>query len=242
MIVGPDYVAAAVALLEEPSVGAATFLYHGIANRTVASRLAAVAINTQFLPQVVVALWFGVAQPCFGATIAIRSEVLRRIGGLRPFTDVLADDFAIGKAVREAGFDVAVSPASIGHACLEAGAIATLSRQLRVARTIRLIEPIGYIGTVATHPVALAMLAALLGASEAGHLIVCALACRFILCACVQHAFGLPRQPFWLIPLHDLVAFAIYLAAFAGTTVTWRGYRYRVAQDGTMVDDAAHSA
>jgi ceramide glucosyltransferase len=85
---------------------------------------------------------------------------------------------------------------------------------------------------------ALAMLAGLLGAGDPGHLIISAFICRFVLCACVAHAFRLPRQPFWLVPLHDLIAFAIYLASFAGSTVTWRGYRYRVAQDGTMVEDA----
>ena len=242
IVVGPSYVAQLVGLLDEPSVGAATCLYHGIPDRTGASRLAALAVNTHFLPQVVMALRFGLAQPCFGATITIRREVLRRIGGLRAFTDVLAEDFAIGKAVRAAGYSVSVSPVSIGHVCVDFGARATLSRQLRVARTIRLIEPVGYAGTVITHPFALATLAWLLGASGTGGLIICALACRIVLCACVQYAFRLPPAPLWLIPLHDLLAFAIYLASFAGNTVTWRGCRYRVAQDGTMVEDAARSA
>ncbi len=241
MIVDPGYVGRLVPLLAEPATGAVSCLYYGVGNGTLASKLAALAINTQFLPQVVTALRLNVAEPCFGATIAIRREVLHRIGGLRPFADVLADDFAIGKAVREAGFDVAVTPASIGHACLDAGAVATLSRQLRVARTIRLIEPAGYTGTIITHPFALALVAWLLGASGTGGLVVCALACRVVLCASVQLAFRLPPQPFWLIPPHDLIAFAIYLASFAGSTVTWRGYRYRVSEDGTMVEDAARS-
>lgn len=241
VIVESDYVAKIAALLDEPSVGAATCLYHGVSDGTVTSKLATLAINTQFLPQVVMAVRFGVAQPCFGSTIAIRREVLRQIGGLRPFADVLADDFAIGKAVRDAGFDVPVSPMSIGHACLDPGTAAMLSRQLRVARTIRVIEPIGYAGTVITHPFALAVLAGLLGASGTGSLLVCALVCRAVLCACVQYAFRLPPQPYWLIPLYDLIAFTIYVASFAGSTVTWRGYRYRVAHDGTMVEDATRS-
>jgi ceramide glucosyltransferase len=242
IIVGPTYVAQAVAPLDEPSVGAATCLYHGVAAGSLPSRLAALAINTHFLPQVVMALRFGLAQPCFGSTIAIRCEALRRIGGLRPFADVLAEDFAIGKAVRAAGFSVAVAPMSIGHVCCDLGARATLARQLRVARTIRLIEPVGYIGTVVTHPFALAAIAWLLGAGGAGGLIVGALACRIVLCACVQHAFRLPSQPFRLLPLHDLLAFAIYLASFAGNVVTWRGCRYRVEHDGTMAQDGARSA
>jgi ceramide glucosyltransferase len=67
------------------------------------------------------------------------------------------------------------------------------------------------------------------------------LTCRIILCAFVQRSFRLAPQPYWLIPLHDLVTFAIYVASLAGSSVTWRGYRYRVAQDGTMAEDTARS-
>jgi hypothetical protein len=41
--------------------------------------------------------------------------------------------------------------------------------------------------------------------------------------------------------VHDLAAFAIYLVSFAGSTVTWRGYKYRVANDGTMVEHATRT-
>ncbi len=239
--VGPGYLAETVATLEQPDVGAVTSLYHGLPTDTVPSRLAALAINSQFLPQVVAALRFRLAQPCFGATIAIRRQVLEEIGGLRAFADVLAEDFAIGKAVRSAGFDVALLPSTIGHGCFDDGMAALLSRQLRVARTIKVIDPMGYAGTAIAHPFALASLGALLGASGAGALMAGALACRIVLCLAVQRTFGLPPQPYWLIPLHDLAAFGVYVTSFAGSTVTWQGYKYRVANDGTMVQHAGRA-
>jgi ceramide glucosyltransferase len=111
-----------------------------------------------------------------------------------------------------------------------------LARELRVVRTIKIIDPLGYAGTVTLHPFALGLLAALLGASGAGAVMAGALASRMILCLAVQRAFRLPPQPYWLIPLYDLVAFAIYLVSFAGTRVTWRRYKYRVASDGTLLE------
>ena len=107
------------------------------------------------------------AEPCLGPTIAMRRSVLDEIGGLRAFADVLAEDHAIGKAVRQAGFEVAFAPGSIGHACFDSGSWPTLARQLRVARTIKFIDPIGYAGSVIVHPLALALLGMLLGASGA---------------------------------------------------------------------------
>jgi ceramide glucosyltransferase len=238
---GPGYLADAVATLEQPNVGAATFLYHGVGAQSVPSRLAALAINTQFLPQVVAALRFRLAQPCLGPTIAMRRRTLDEIGGLHAFADVLAEDHAIGKAVCDAGLEVAFAPGSIGHVCFDSGSWATLARQLRVARTIRCIDPTGYAGTAITHPFALAVVGALLGAGGAGAMMAGALACRLMLCLAVRRRFRLPPQSAWLIPLHDLAAFGVYLASFAGSRVTWRRYRYRVASDGTLVEQPSRA-
>jgi ceramide glucosyltransferase len=230
------YVADIVAALEQPNVGVATFLYHGIATGSVASRFAALATNAHFLPQVVASLRLRLAQPCLGPTIAIRRKTLDQIGGLHAFTDVLAEDHAIGKAVRDAGLKVAFAPGSIGHASFSNRIRPALARELRIARTIRVIDPTGYAGTAILHPFALALIGALLGASGAGTVIAGTLACRMILCLAVQHAFRLPPQPYWLIPLYDVAAFAIYLVCFATSRVTWRGYKYLVAGDGTLVE------
>src|SRR5262249_25070382 len=151
------------------------------------------AINTQFLPQVITALRLHLAQPCLGPTIAIRRRVLEEIGGLHAFTDVLAEDHAIGQAVRDAGYQVAFASGSIGHVCFDGETGAMLARQLRVARTIKVVDPVGYAGTALAHPCALALVAALLGASNGGLLMAFALACRMLLCLAVQRAFRLPR-------------------------------------------------
>jgi hypothetical protein len=61
-----------------------------------------------------------------------------------------------------------------------------------------------------------------------------ALASRFALGYCMQRRFGL-RTNYWLVPLHDLAAFAVYVSCFFGGTVMWRGNRYRVHSDGTLL-------
>ena len=106
------------------------------------------AINTQFLTSVIVALKLKLSRPCFGSTVAIRRDILNRIGGLAAFADCLADDYAIGEAVRAAGCEVEMPTFSVGHMFCERGVRDALAHGLRFARTIKSIDPVGYAGTV----------------------------------------------------------------------------------------------
>ncbi|MGH6672278.1 MAG: bacteriohopanetetrol glucosamine biosynthesis glycosyltransferase HpnI [Xanthobacteraceae bacterium] len=237
IMVHPGYMRSIVALLAGPRVGAVTCLYHGIGTSGVWSRVSALAINSHFLPQAITGLTLGVTKPCFGATIALRRSMLERVGGFGRFADELADDYAIGAAVRAAGYEVATAPFLVGHCCFENSLRQLMLHQIRIARTIKNIDPIGYAGTVITHPWPLALLGMLSGGTAAALVAVAALASRIALCRCVERRFGLPREKYWLIPLQDLIAFAVYVASFFGATVHWRGAEYRVAADGTLIEE-----
>jgi ceramide glucosyltransferase len=236
IVVPSGYLRAIAALLAQPRIGAATCLYYGIGDDGPWARLSALAINTHFLPQAITGLALKVTKPCFGATIAMRRSMLERIGGLAPFADELADDYAIGIAVRSTGYDVVTAPFLVGHRCFEGSLRQLMRHQIRVARTIKSIDPVGYAGTIITHPWPLALLGMLSGSTAATLLAVAALASRITLCRCVERRFGLPRENYWLIPLHDIIAFAVYVVSFFGATVHWRGADYRVAAGGTLIE------
>ena len=108
--------------------------------------------------------------------------------------------------------------------------------RLRVARTIKSIYPLAYAGTIVTHPWPLSLLALLSGSSAAFMVVIAVLLSRILLCGCVEWRFNLPRQNYWLVPVHDLIAFGIYVTSFFGATVYWRGADYRVTSDGTLVE------
>lgn len=235
--VGRDYLGKIVGELQQPGVGAVSCVYHGVAAPGAWSRQAAFAINSHFLPNVVVALTFGLAQPCFGSTIAIRAATLTRLGGLKTFANRLADDYAIGEAVRSAGHEVVVPPFSVGHVCFHHRLGCLLAHELRAARTIKSIDPVGYCGSIVSHAFPLALIGTLLGAHNGVWLALVALACRGVLCLCVEHAFGLPRQPYWLIPMRDMLSFMVFILSFFGTNVSWRGSGYRVSPDGSLSPD-----
>ena len=231
--VDPHYVASLVAELEEPGVGAVTCAYHGTSAEGIWAQLSAMSINLQFLPNVIAAVSLNAAHPCLGATIALNREALAQIGGFRRFADELADDYAIGSAVRALGRKVVVSRFTVGHVCFERDFRALWGRQLRAARTIQAIDPVGYAGTIFMHPLALSVVAAILGVSGSFLLISAALICRLALCWAIERAFALPRHRYALIPVQDAIAFAIFLTSFFGRKVEWRGKAYTVA-DGLL--------
>jgi ceramide glucosyltransferase len=105
---------------------------------------------------------------------------------------------------------------------------------MRSARTIRSIDPVGYVGSIFMHPFALALMAAMSGMPHPALMVATAAASRLVLCSCVERAFGLPRQPYWLVPLHDLISFAVFATSFLGSAVIWRGHSYRVLADGAL--------
>jgi ceramide glucosyltransferase len=240
--VDSDYLSRVVAALEEPGVGAVTCLYHGFALTGVWAQFAALGINSHFLPSVVTGLRLGLAQPCFGSTIALKCNVLSEIGGFIGVADCLADDYAIGAALRARGYEIAVLPSTVGHACGEMSARELWHREVRWARTIRSIDPAGYTGFIISHAFPLALIGALAGiAAEtlspaaAMGLCIASFGCRLALLRQVERAFALPPQSYWLVPLRDLLSLAVYLASSFGRNARWRGRRYSFISGGTLV-------
>src|SRR5262245_9969776 len=234
--VEPQYLQSVTSTLLAPNVGLVTCLYYGFSLGGLWSRLAAAAINEHFLPSALVGLKLGIARPCTGATIAARAETLRNIGGFEVFADQLADDYAIGEAVRELGLKVAVGPILVGHGCAETSFGELVRHELRWARTLRLLAPWGYAGLVLTHAMPLALIAAALGGFGAISWVTIglALACRLSIPIQLKSlSFG-GDASLWLSPIRDLLSFAIFLASFLPSTLSWRGSRYVLRSDGTL--------
>jgi ceramide glucosyltransferase len=235
--VAPDYLCKIVAALGLPGVGAVTCLYRGVPRGGLWARLASMGIDYHFLPNVLVGLSLGLARPCFGSTIALRRETLAAIGGFEAFLDYIADDNAIGEAVRAAGMKVAIPSMVLAHACSEQNAAGLLLHELRWARTVRAVNPPGYAGSVVTYPLPFALLGAVLTGFDVlgATTIAAAIACRLVLQVQVDHTLHASSNRWWLGPARDLLAFGVYIASFFVDVVSWSGRRYRVRADGTFV-------
>jgi ceramide glucosyltransferase len=234
MAVEPDYLARIAAALAAPGVGAVTCLYAGRGDAGFWSRLAAAGISYQFLPGVMIGLALGLARPCMGSTIAMRRETLDRIGGFAPFADVLADDHAIGEAVRALGLAVVVPPMIVIHGCTETSLGAVARHELRWNATVRGLDPLGFAGSVVTYPIPLALLGLLSPTPIAAIILIAAGAARVALMLRIDRLTGRKSAPSWVLPLRDIFSLILFAASFFIRSVDWRGERLRMEQDGRV--------
>jgi ceramide glucosyltransferase len=115
IVVPSGYLRAAATDLLQPNVGVVSCLYEGAGTRNLWSRLQAMGINYHFLPNAEFGIVAGLAKPCFGCSIAIRRTMLDQIGGFTAFADCLAEDYEIGRAIRDKGYDISYAPVLVTH-------------------------------------------------------------------------------------------------------------------------------
>jgi ceramide glucosyltransferase len=225
-------------LFADDHVGLVTCAYRARPTGTFASRLAALFINTDFTPMVMLAVALEPLRYAFGATIAVRRTALEAAGGVRPLGNKLADDFELGRAVVESGSEIRLSRSLVTSACEERSFGEFWQRKLRWARTYRMMRPLSLLTILINGPLwALAMLVltharpaaiAVCGAVIAGRLTSSALI--------LARALKLPEliSDVWLLPLKDLVMAAIWAVSLVGHEVAWGGRRFIVSRDGVM--------
>lgn len=231
----PDGLGQIVGALEAPGVGLVYCLYRGKPAGNFWSRLAAMDINARFAASVVVGQALG-AHPVLGPTMAVGAEVLERIGGIEHLADFLADDFELGRAVRATGHAIACPPLVIDHLFPETSLGELFDHELRWARTVRLVQPAGYVGSLIIHFWPLALIgAALAGFSPAALAALAGLTVfRLVQADAQTRMLGGERGLWPLIPLRDLVSLWVFLAALFGDKVVWRGARLQVRRDGAI--------
>jgi ceramide glucosyltransferase len=231
----PEGLSALVGALEPDGVGLAYALYRGRPTGNLWSRLAALDINARFASSVVMGQALN-AHPVLGPTMAVKAEALARAGGFERLKDVLADDFELGRMVREQGLAIACPSMLIDHGFPERSLGELWRHELRWARTIRLLNPGGNGGSLITYVTPLALIGAVLTGLHPYAMIALGVL------AGVRLTFGLlsclvmqaDTSVLWLFPVRDLLAFAVFLAAFFGDGIEWRGARLRVKPDGAM--------
>jgi ceramide glucosyltransferase len=227
----PDYLRRLSVALGRKGAGLVTTLYAGLpAFPTMAGLLGATQITHGFMTGALLGRALG-RSDCLGATMCLRRETLSAIGGLAALKDHLADDAVLGQRVRSLGLDVVLADTVVATTVSERQVSSLWRHELRWARTIRTVEPMGFAASILQYPMIWAILTAI---ASGGEIWTCGLifGVWFIR---AQAVTGIDRSmgpmlgglafrcPVWLLPLRDLLSAAEWVASHAGRRVDWRG-------------------
>jgi ceramide glucosyltransferase len=229
-----DYLRRVIAPLADEQVGMVTCLYRGVAAPTFGSQLESLGISTDFCAGVLVArqleggLRFGL-----GSTMVFRRTELERVGGFQSIVDYLADDYELGRRIAALGLQVVLSDVVVETHLPAYDLGGFFSHQLRWARGVRDSRASGYVGLVSTYGLMWGLLA--LVAAQAAPWSWAVLAFTMVLRLAVALTVGKSvlqdaqlLKHLWLLPLRDLIAVVVWVASFAGNTVSWRGDRFKL--------------
>jgi ceramide glucosyltransferase len=243
----PGDLAATVAPLGDPQVGAVTCLYRSALppNASWAARLAALYIDGWILPSAVVAAGLGPVAGCYGPLTVIRRAVLEAEGGFVRMAQLLADDHELGQITVRQGLRVELAPCVVPTHCHDPSLGELFRHELRWARTTLATEPLAYVFSVITWPAPLIALL-LFGTGEVrlGALVLAwLLALRYTLAVQVARRLGArigdERLTPWVLFARETLCFLVWAASFFGGRISWRGHSMLVRSGGRLAGQGA---
>jgi len=238
-----DFLANAVAPLRDDKTALVNCFYRLANPTTVAMRWEAVAINADFWSQVLQAASLKPPDFALGAAVLVRRKALTEAGGFSSLANCLADDYQLGHRIAGNGHRITLCPVVVECWDAPMGWRDVWRHQLRWARTIRACQPLPYffsfLSNATLWPSLWLVVSLVSSATWCAPL--AAVACLLIRICLAQHLQCRLTQsralvsPFWLVPVKDVLQVALWLGAFMGNTVEWRGQRMTFRQDGTLV-------
>jgi ceramide glucosyltransferase len=207
-------------------------------------RCEAVAINADFWSQVLQSASLKPLDFALGAVMLTRRNLLEEIGGFGALADCLADDYQLGHRIAKKGHRIALCPVVVEcwDAPMNWGDV--WKHQLRWARTIRVCQPVPYFFSILSNatlwPLLWLLASPALSKTLYAPLVALALLLmRIIIAQSLQRRFSPAHDnlaPPWLVPVKDLLQAAVWLGAFLGNTVEWRGQKMHLRRDGTLIE------
>ncbi|MBK9091043.1 MAG: glycosyltransferase [Holophagales bacterium] len=242
--VAPDDVALTVALFDDPGVGCVSNLFIGAGACDLGAAVESLHLLTFVVPGNVLAAWSGT--PCVvGKSMALPRHVHDLIGGFAAFSEVLAEDQAIGLAVRDAGYRVVLSPVVVTNVIERRTVARALDRQVRWGKIRYAFSKSLFAGELLMNPFPVALLAALIavagGSPWAGAvalLAVAGLLLRMLQASLLGRICGTPLGfvELLVLPLKDLLQLATQAVPFVSKTVVWHGHRARIGKGTVLVE------
>lgn len=234
-----DYIKSMVApFLDDPQLGATTVIYKVVEDVDLPEFIETLNVETNFVPGVLLASTFAPLRYAFGASIAIRMDVLKKIGGFESVKDYLADDYMLARKIIQAGYRIKLAPHVVSIIPTLSSVKDAFLHVLRWNRTIKVCNPIGYFFSVICYPSVWGLITCMYF-DAAFFCVILFLACAFtrMLCSALVLAW-IDSDLFKAVPtaVWDAVSVCMWIWALLGNKVIWKGREYKVFRDGSIVE------
>jgi len=244
VLIPPDCLQSVAARLAVSSAAGITCAFRGapVYRDSWVSQLGALYIDAWTIPAVVVdATLFGV-KACYGPLIALRREFVAELDNFRSVASLLVDDAEIAVLAERHGHCIELAPFAVDTTVSETRFDHLLVHELRWARTTRAVRPGQFVASLVTHALPIASVMVALHPSPASALLFGSIAgLRTLLLGVVEARLG--RAPTataptpWFLIFGEFVYLSVWLWAFTGRTIVWRGHRLRILPGGRIVFD-----
>jgi ceramide glucosyltransferase len=242
--VGPDYLKAIVAPLDDPDVGFVCTFFKAMSAGSWFEKMELLTMNACFFPDTVFAYVTKTAKFCIGSSVAFRRSILKSIGGLESLADYLVEDYEMGRRIWEQGKKAAVAPYVVDTVVDLKSPSQWWSHQVYWDQNSCIVRPGALTSTLIIRPIPFAFLFAILRLADPLGLLVLggAVALRLTTAAGML-TFGLGDREglktLLLLPLRDIAGLVSLILALTQKTAVWRGKKYILTKDGRMIPQEA---
>lgn len=227
--------------ISDPSVGLVTSAIRGFGAVSLGAVLENLHLNT-FIAGSVLAVkkLFGIPVS-IGKSMCFRRKTLEQIGGFEAMSHYLAEDFLIGKKIEETGLKVVPSPYWIDSVNERWSLKKFANRHYRWALMRRHVNLGHYMIEPISNPVLLAVIYAaisqsLISIAVLGVTVYLKMLFDYVSARTMDDRVRFRRLI--LSPIKDLIVAAIWFFPLINRTVSWRGNRFRIAENTRLMPAA----
>ncbi|MDQ2834377.1 MAG: glycosyltransferase [Acidobacteriota bacterium] len=240
-----DYLRRMVQNLRDPQVGLASCVYLGTTDKGLgagfSSQLDAVGKSVEMTSGVLVADMLEGTKFALGATMAVRKDSFRKVGGFEELGQFYADDFVLGNRLAAQGTGVLLATHVIRLMVQDTPFGLSFRNQLRWMQSTRKSRPWGHLGTGLTFALPFGLLGLMSGLLSGHSLLglvwlLGMVVNRWLQAGVVLRAMGDAgwARGMLIYPVRDLLGSLLWLGSYGGDRFYYRGKIYKLKQGGRV--------